>query len=301
MTLEEEFFQQGISLQSQILGTSGASIGSIFCLAILLNFRALEFNEFLKTSLVKYKDMISTLNFFQLSEHKGLIPIDVIRGLVQDMLTLKYGESNKEMTLKELYSYTHKDFIIATHNTSYERGELIDHKTSPELQVWKAAAMSCAIPVLFHAVPYRGCLYSDAGVSNGLPFEAFPLEKSLVFNLFGHHTYVAQDEMSIQDFLCRFVHAYEILTMYKINAVPPHLRKRILSLKVPCLMQCAIEGFKLTDTERNKLVSIGKIGAMSLLKYKETLATHAITTYMNATHAIRADTCSRRADDTTSI
>ena len=283
MAIEKEMLRRKTSLQSQIRGASGASVGSLLALAVVLNYTAIEFCEFLKRCTMKYKSKIRRINVFELASKKGILSTEVIGDVVQEMLAQKLGENHRMVNLETLYDLTHKEYVITTHNTSYERGEVIDCRSFPLLPVHKAVQMSCAIPGIFHAIEHNGCLYTDAGISNGLPFEVFPLENSLVFNLFGHHGYAHSEDMGVPDFFCRVVHAFDVLTRNKIEAVPAHLRHHILTLDVPCLINSALQGFILTDEDRDRLIHIGLTAGLTLFHYQTAVFSQAIVWYMAST------------------
>jgi len=277
--LERAFVRQKKSLYAQLEGASGSSVGSLFALAMVMNYGAIEFREFLKSCMDRYKDEIK-INILSLQRHKGILDLDVLKRIVEDMLTAKFGSEHANMTMSELYKHTERSCIIMTHNLSLSRSEVIDEMSFPDLPVSKAICMSCAIPGICHAIEHAGCVYTDAGISNGLPFEFFPLETTLVFNLYSGHGYVSPEEMSMPDFFCRIVHAFDTLTSYKLEQVPQELRYRVLTLDVPCCLQHALAGFVLSDEDRDRLISVGLHGSMTLFHRNTALVSQALVMYL---------------------
>lgn len=286
MALESALMQQQTSLAHQIRGVAGASIGSVMALAVVLNFGAIELCELLKRCTHKYKDVVRRVNVFDIMSKKGIMSTDVIRCVVGDMIAQKLGDGCRDITMAELHARSGKDYVLTTHNVTRMRGEYIDRHTHGNLPVWKAISMSCAIPGIFHAVEHHGSLYVDAGISNGLPFECFPLEESLVFHLSSHHEFLQADIMSVQEFFCRLTHAFDTTLFHKLDAVPKHLRHRILTLEVPCLIQSALDGFVLSDADRDRLIHAGLTAGQMLVHYQLALVSQAAVLYLSCTRGI---------------
>lgn len=125
--------------------------------------------------------------------------------------------------------------------------------------------MSCSIPVIFHPQEYGTYLYTDGGASNGFPIEYMDLERGVAFNLYGDHDYERPRNMTLQDFLCRIVHAGNIHQCRKAASLPPHLRRRVVSVRVPCVNRVAISGFNLPAQEIEALMEQGRRAAFALL------------------------------------
>lgn len=280
LALEQEFTLHQRSLQTQLLGVAGSSVGSLFGLALTINFTATEFREFLIHALDRHKDKL-VMNVLNISRRKGIMPLTIIEAVVQDMLLIKYDvKTATGMTLRTLHQQTQKDCLIITHNVSYERSEVLDYRTHPDLPVTTAICMSCSIPGVFHAVDYKGCLYSDAGISNALPINLFPMETTLAFNIYHYHKYKKPEDITLQDFFCRAMAAGTTLTRHKIDAVPSALQHRITSFTLPCNIENYLERFLMPLAERNHLITIGYEGAKRLFNPEQNLLAHAIATYI---------------------
>lgn len=279
LALERELKQRGLGLQQQLKGASGASVGSLMALAVVLDYGAIELREFLKRATAKHRHRLLKINISDISKHKGLISTDVIEDVSRELIAQKLGEDHADITLEMLHSVTKREFIVATHNQSLMKGQLFDHRNAPDLAVSHLIAMSCAIPSLFHMVQYNGHGYSDAALSNALPFEVFPLKHQLVFNVVGHHDPLPPSKMSWQDFLCRTTHTHSQHTLTKIAGVDAELRPRIVSIDIPCLMQFAVRGVVLTDDNRDMLIDIGLRAGIRMLYYKIVAVAHAAAYY----------------------
>lgn len=288
MALEREMERCGLTFKTQIKGASGASVGSIFALAVMLNYDAIELREMAKRCLEKYSDRLSQLNLAELRTRKGLIDTKVIGDAVSDFIEHKLGKDQRNITLGDLYKQTKKHLVIAAHNASYERGEILDYRSAPDLEVHKAIQMSCAIPVIFQIVAHNRCAYSDAAQSNSLPFEVFDMERTLAFNVMGRHEYASPEDMSAADYFCRISHTYEAITRTKIDHLPPHLQRRIMSLYVPCVVGNVVGNMILTDESRDMLINLGLTTGLGMFYYPTAIVSHAAIMYHNVTAGLRS-------------
>ena len=294
--IEKEFRDQKKNLHNQLQGVSGSSVGSLLAVGVNLNFGAIEMREFWKKASIKYANRFK-INLFNISA-KGLISTDAIRDIVRDLIATKYGSEEEDMTMQQMYERTQKTCVIAAHNLSYERAEIIDHRSFPNMPVWKAVAMSCAIPGLFQPVEHNNCVFTDGGVSNHFPFEFFPLSQSLAFYLEVSHGYVSPQSMSVMDFFCRTLHGFDSVTKYKLATVPVAQRQRLVILNVPCCLKTTLEGFELTVEQREQLINIGYHGAMTLFHYETALLSQAIFMFINSNaHRAATTTTTTQVDD----
>lgn len=294
LELEREFTAHHRSLHTQLLGMAGSSVGSLFALALSINFTATEFREFLIHAIEKHKDKL-VMNVLNLTHKKGIIPMTILEVIVQEMLYIKYDPKTAAgMTLRTLHQLTHKECLILTHNLSYERSEVLDHRTHPDMPVVTAICMSCSIPGVFHAVPYKGCLYSDAGISNALPINFFPIDTTLAFNIFHYHEYKRPEDISMQDFFCRAMATGHTLTQHKIDAVPMAFRHRITSFTVPCNIENYLRQFLMAPKERDHLINIGQKGAKRLFHPEHSVLAHTVALYIQ--HVLPKTTTTTASD-----
>jgi predicted acylesterase/phospholipase RssA len=285
--LEREYARHGLPLYHNLKGASGASVGSFLALATILKYGAVEFREFAKRCMIKYKKRLTEYNLLDLRTTKGLVSTSVIGDAVRDMIEQKLGDHHRDITLRELHALTGLHYVAASHNLSNERGELLDHLSAPDLAVCKAVQMSSAMPGVFQIVEHAGCVYTDSALSNALPYEAFDLNRTLAFNVIAHHSHVRPEDMTVSDFCCRIASIYNATTEVKIAALPEHHKKRVLTLHVPCLSQNAARGFALTDAQRDRLINFGLIAGLTLFNYPTAVVAHAAMLYFTVMTSVR--------------
>jgi len=109
---------------------------------------------------------------YEIINNKGLLDYTVFQKIINPLITVKNLDEN--ITLKELYEYTKIDYHLYTTNINNQKPMSVDlsHKTHPDLEVYKAIAMSAAIPVAFKPIFYNNGCYIDGGLLNNLPINS---------------------------------------------------------------------------------------------------------------------------------
>jgi hypothetical protein len=273
--LETEFCNAKLNFYSHLQGVSGASIGSLIGTAIVLGFNSNEIRTIWQTWSEKYQDRLH-VNVLELMSHKGLISPSVIEDVVNELMITKYGPDAKGFTFADLFHRTHKILAIAVYNLSTQHNEILDHQSTPALSIAKAVSMSCAIPFIFRPVEYNQCMYTDPGISNPLPYNVFPINKSLICYLSGVHEYKTMSDVTLPDFVCRVFHGFDSYVHQRIESHGPDVRQRFIYLKIPCYSTSAVNGFRVTAEQMDRLVTLGLNGALSAINYKTALMSQAL-------------------------
>ena len=282
--LERELIRRGTTMATQINGASGASIGSLIAVAVVLSMSAEEIKAYFLECTEKYRHKMGTPNVVNLLTKKGLMSTDVLANVIRDLLARKFGNDMRDMTMAELHRLTQKTLFITTHNISKMRGEAINHTTHPDIPVHKAVCMSCAIPGIFEPVEHDRSLYIDSGLSNELPFEVFNnMEATLAFYLVGDHKPAEPDAITLQEFFYRITCTFGLSTEHKINGLPEHLKSHVLWLRVPNMFGKAIQGIMLESDEQERLFNIGvAAGQTRLVHYEMAVLSQAATLYISS-------------------
>jgi hypothetical protein len=284
--IEAEFKRANSTLQTAIKGAAGSSIGSMISVALVLQYTTTELMQFLETATAKYRTRLTEINVLDITRKRGLTSTQCIEDALNDMIAQKLGESKRGATLAELHAVTGRHLVIATHNLSRERGEMLDHLTFPNLAVARAVAMSCCIPGIFQMVEENDSLYVDAGVSNGLPIEVFPISQSLALHQRATHGYTAPGDMSLRDGFCRLIHGFDALCRNKIASLAPEDRRRVLSIEIPCQMAHTLNGIVLPDEYRDRLVDVGRCAALTLFHHRTAMVSQVLHNYLRVVSAL---------------
>ena len=142
--------------------------------ALLSVFISLKYDwELLDDYLIKRPwDKVITLkpmNVLNILSKKGMFDIDLIKDVLNPLLTAK--ELSESITLKEFYEYNNIEIHMYTVNMNESLPTKVDlsYKTHPELELYKAVAMSSAFPIIFSPIYDGSGCYIDGGVLNNFP------------------------------------------------------------------------------------------------------------------------------------
>ena len=165
--LNKDYFK--ISNIENIYGVSvGSIIGVLFCLK-------LDWNDIVEYTINRpwNKEInFTTQMLLDMFANKGYFGIDFFNNIFSGLL--HNAKLPKTLTFKELFEYSNINLNIYTVNINEYKLEVLNHKTTPDLQVMQGLHMSCAIPFIFQPVFYNNCIYGDGGIIN-----PYPIDKSV--------------------------------------------------------------------------------------------------------------------------
>jgi predicted acylesterase/phospholipase RssA len=275
--LEQELNESNLVLYSQLKGVCGSSAGSIIATGIMLQYNTIELRELFITMTEHFsKNTVGKMRVLNVFDQKGIFDTTAISDMIQKMITTKLGPDKRDITLGALFERTHKVLALGAYNLTLERSEVLDHQSMPNLPLWKAVCMSCAIPLIFYPVEHNNNMYVDAGICEPVPYRIFPLHESLVCYIQGNHGFVAAREMGVMDYICRISHGFEKATHWQIELLAPEFKMRFLKLCIPCCSANTEEGFRMDESTREHLIQIGKTTTLSRFHYKTALLTQAV-------------------------
>lgn len=203
----------------------GVSMGSFINLLIIVGYKYSEIERFLIN--FDYKKIFDLKLEKILTEDniKGLSNGDNFNKLIKKFLTNK--NFNENITFKELFDKTNKNFIIGTTNISTDRGELINHENYPDLPVYVGLRMTSCIPLFFEPIEYNNNYYIDGVMKDNFPIQLIPDEEiqyTIGIVLQSHSDIYNIKEMTSLSYL---IHLYRIL-------VNEHMVKKISKYKNLC-------------------------------------------------------------------
>lgn len=223
------------------------SSGCIFGLCILLNYsidfieiilNKLEFNSFLD-----YGDLDDIFN------KNGLFKFDGISNFLRLLIYHKY--KCEDITLKEFYDKTEKEFIIKVYNYTDKKDEYISYLTNPDLQVITAISMSCSIPFFFKQIEYNGKLYIDGGITGSTPEindDKYNNKISIKINSNNKYDKDCEDE----DFIS-----------YITNIISIGIKKKtpisIYDIRIPCIKNISLTDFHITSDDKKEMIEHSKL------------------------------------------
>jgi predicted acylesterase/phospholipase RssA len=156
------------NITKDIKNFAGVSIGSLFCLLILLEYKYNEINDlFINTNINKIFE-VNILNFF---ENYSLFSSNIMKKIIEIILNKKLKKKN--ISFIELYNLTNKSLNIVSINISTGKEIIFNKENTPNLDVATCIVASCSIPGLFPPLKIKDEYYIDGFIINNYPIDIF--------------------------------------------------------------------------------------------------------------------------------
>ena len=208
------------------------SCGSIAALILMLNPNWDDIDNYLinrpweKLFTVKPSNLINSLK--NLGVYDETIFVDIFKPFME------INDIDIDIKLKDFHDLTKIDFNMYVTKYDEIESEVINHKTHPDLKLFTAMHMTCAIPIAFKPVLYKNKLYFDGALFKNYPLKDCieSIEDIELDEIFGIRQSARHDnnkekkddkgeEISILDNLDLFKFLGNIITrlMYHLNKV----------------------------------------------------------------------------------
>jgi NTE family protein len=147
----------------------GVSMGALISFFIIAKYSFSEIEKFiLKFDFSKIFD-IKIEKIFTEDNLKGLSNGNNFDKLIKKFLVNK--NFNEDITLKEFFEKTNKEFIVCVSNITYDKTEYISHENYPDLPVYKLLRMTSCIPIFFEPIEYNSSFYLDGVLKDNFPIQ----------------------------------------------------------------------------------------------------------------------------------
>lgn len=255
----------------------GTSIGSWLAVCFSLNYDIQTLDDYI---IKRPWDKIVTVsheNIFDIFSNKGIFNEELIKKSFKPLFEAKNIDIN--ITMKDFYEKTNKKlYFYSTNLNSFSIKEL-SYEETPNLPVYIAVTMSCAIPILFAPVQYENNIFLDGGFMNNYPLqncvERNPDEVDNIIGIRFSHNFIEHntDEISLKTDFITYLLALirSILSklsndnkeIYKIkNEIMIPIDKEELNVKNFSALLSSIE-------EKQKLINIGIEYCRVFLNYND--------------------------------
>ena len=163
--LKEKLFWNNDNIKSIYTTSAGSLIGTI----LSLNYNLHDIEEYILKRPWDKLQPIDPENILNIWNEKGIFDETFILDIINPLLKCVSLDIN--INLKEFYEFNNIDLHIFTSKIKNGYFESIDlnHKTHPELELYKAITMSSAFPIVFKPIEYNGEYYIDGGLCNNFP------------------------------------------------------------------------------------------------------------------------------------
>jgi len=173
---------EDLNLIKDITKYAGCSIGSLICVLYIVGYTPKEMLELFNQFTINDMFEINAKNILQFPKTYGIESGTKYGHYIKDCLSKK--DCNPYITLGEFYQKYNKHLVITVTNISDRKLEVFDHISAPDIPVWIAIKMSCAVPFVFQPVEHLGKLYVDGAVIGDLPLGLTDNpDETVIFNL----------------------------------------------------------------------------------------------------------------------
>lgn len=100
---------------------------------------------------------------------------------LKELILKKTG--NEKSTLKDIFEKSKINFVLVTICKDSGKVVYLNHESEPDLPLYKAIMMSCALPGIFKSPTWNGKKYWDGGVLVTHPISYFPRNETLAIKL----------------------------------------------------------------------------------------------------------------------
>lgn len=238
------------------------SIGTLIAIYIALKYEWNIIDDYLIKRPWDKVISIKPMDVINIWHEKGVLNEDVIKLILKPLLEAK--ELNEDITLKEFYDYNSIELHFYTTNLNEVLPTKIDisYKSHPDIKLYKAAAMSAAIPIIFSPIYDNSGCYIDGGLLNNFPLddcinETENIEEILAIRILSNYT---NDYMTSET----------ILPSYLYNLIEG-MRKLISTENsqhvIPNIITCNLETNSFSNwmdalasgEKRKEIINIGEI------------------------------------------
>ena len=154
----------------------GVSAGSVISLLYSLGYKPSELEKISLSVKPSYFLNIKGDNFLNFFNNYGLDDGKSFEKVLKVIINKK--TNNPNITMLELYKLTNINLILGATNINKQCLEYINHKTFPNLEVYKAVRMSMSIPILFTPIKYNDDYYLDGAIISSCPIYYFKNQKN---------------------------------------------------------------------------------------------------------------------------
>lgn len=149
----------------------GTSIGALMGVFIALKYDWDSLDDYIVKRPWDKVIIIKPLDIINIWKEKGIFNQDIIKTILKPLLAAK--DLSETITLQQFNEYNGIEFHMYTTDINKELPIKVDisHKTHPNLELYKALAMSMAFPLIFSPICDNSSCYMDGGLLNNFPLD----------------------------------------------------------------------------------------------------------------------------------
>jgi len=170
------YYEKGLFDPKYIIDYAGTSVGSIINLLLISGYAPIEI----------LAEIYEIENFFgadtensiwKLIKNTGLLPIDPIIKIVENLVKSKFGFIP---TLQQLKILTNKRMLAPAINITRKKLIYFTPETHPDILVTEVCKLSSKLPLIFQQVQYKNEFYEDGGLADNFPIRIIEKERNIL-------------------------------------------------------------------------------------------------------------------------
>jgi NTE family protein len=151
----------------------GVSVGGLIASLLCIGYTVDElYNEMMLLDFSSLQDLNPRMAFDNLGIDKGDKFIKVIKKYIAKKM-------DADVTLSDIYKKTHRSIHLIAARLNDSKPVIFNHRTEPDMPLWKAIRMTVSIPFLFTPVLHRGHMYVDGACIDNFPITLFPSRRTI--------------------------------------------------------------------------------------------------------------------------
>jgi len=164
----------------KIAATSG---GSLFALILVLGYSYKDIKNIVLGLEFNTIQDITTENLLDFFKNYGIDTGKKLEYLIK--LLLKKKQFNENITFLELFKITKIEITITGTCLNKKCTEYFNYINTPDMKLYLAIRISCAIPIIFNCVKYNDLIYIDGGLLDNYPIDFFKddIKSTIGFNI----------------------------------------------------------------------------------------------------------------------
>lgn len=232
----------------------GVSAGTLISLFLIVGYKFCEIENFLmKFDFSKIFDL-QFEKIFTEDNFKGLSNGENFSKLIKKFLIKK--ELDENISFKELYEKTNKEFIVGVTNITEDKVEYLNHINYPDMPVYLALRMSCCLPVIFDPIIYKDNYYLDGALKDNFPIQLIP-DEELKYTI-GIALYPFKEKYDITNMITikYLFHLYRTVSSSSLKC-KIDMYKDLCKLFIVTITNENLINYKIDENNRKELINLG--------------------------------------------
>jgi len=256
------------TLQQQIIGVAGTSIGGYIALGIASGVSPDAISRLISAEDTWDIDRLGAEESILLTIHQkfGLLSSDLLQSMVGKMLQV--ADLPQDITFEQHFARTKRELICNACCIYSNEMLLMSHRTTPRMSVRLAVVMTMCYPLAFQAVEYQNKMWVDGGVFCNFLFQesGFPLHNTLGIHCPRPHVLRRSNKPNIFTWMTAFVYACGVrVEKAQFERLTRDQKQSIVTMYIPGIETEEVSGLRFEANHVEHLQRCGRESAVWFL------------------------------------